>query len=218
LVNEKITQCHLGRFLVNQDFGFDGAFKVVEEDDECIDFRISIPKAVTLNFPAWKEIQAVVQSIALFTEFVRPAYTKGVDSLKKTEKRQLLSLFVVAEHERSLYAVAGDYSDILCDWLEDVASKQEMENIAKAMEQTYSYIWDRPPGYGTFLAYLQGEGELSLQCPSNCVVYTRMPSMDKGGVEFDSSEVCHPAEVLVLLSGLSVLYEQAGRESYGSSY
>ena len=181
----------------------------------CTELIIPIPKAVTIHTPAWKPIREAVQSIALFTELARSAYMNNEAS--NLEKRQLISLYVVANHEHGKYAIGGDYSPLLCNWLEDIATKGDMDNIVRAMEQTYSYIWDRPR-CGTFLAYPQEEGGLVLRCPSYCVVYPRSLRLKDRGIEFDSSEVMHEAEVLVLLSGLSVLCEEAGREIYGSSF
>jgi hypothetical protein len=153
----------------------------------------------------------------LFTELVRSFYKESIFSFGK---RQLVSLYVVADYDRGLYAIAGDYSSTLCDWLNDMASKNDLEKIVWAMEHTYSYIWDRkmPTSYGTFLAYLHEGGCLTIQCPSHCIVCPRSSRVKHRGVEFDSSEVCNVGEVLVLLSGLSVLCEIAGRDIYGSSY
>lgn len=216
VVDEKVKQFGFQSFSgFDGDFGFDNAFQREKEQGGFVEYVIPIPKISTIDGSPWKSIHATVQSIALFTELALRVY--GVNQPTRMEKKQLLALYVVADYEHGKYAVAGDYSSALCDWLESIASKSDIDNIAKAMEQTYSYIWDRP-GYGFFSTRFQEEGCLILQCPSHCVVYSRSSRLKNGGVEFDSSEVCHGAEVLVLLSGLSVLCEEAGREIYGSSF
>lgn len=213
-VAEKIKQFDFQSFSgFDENFGFDGAFQKNEERQEDIEYIIPIPKASKIHVPSWKSIHAVVQSIALFTELARSSYREG----GFREKKQLISLYVVANHERGLYAIAGDYSPTFCDWLNDIASRDDFENAERAMEQTYSYIWNRPRS-GIFQVYPHEEGGLTLQCPSHCVVYPRSSRVGHRGVEFDSSEVRHGAEVLVPLSGLFALCEIAGRDIYGSSY
>lgn len=215
-VDKKVKRYGFGRFSdFDGNFGFDDAFQRVSEQRGCVKFHVSIPKAVTIHDPLWKQIQAAVQSIAMFTELARHAY--GDDEATKLEKRQLISLYVIAEHDRGVYGVAGDYSHALCNYLDNMVQKDDLENIERAMEQTYSYIWGRPR-CGPFLAYLHEGGCLTLQCPSNCVVAPRSMRLKNRGVEFDSTEVVHGAEVLVLLSGISALCQMAGREIYGSSF
>ncbi|MFZ2390733.1 MAG: hypothetical protein WAW15_02870 [Minisyncoccales bacterium] len=216
VIDEKVKQFEFQSFSgFDGNFGFDDAFQRKKEQGGFVEYIVPIPKISSIDGPPWKSIHAAVQSIALFTELARQAYR--INPPTRMEKKQLLTLYVVANHERGLYAVAGDCSSTLCDWLESIASKGDIDNIAKAMEQTYSYIWDRFR-CGTFLARLQDEGCLFLQCPSHCVVYPRSSRLKNGGVEFDSSEVRHGAEVLVLLSGLFTLCETAERDIYGSSY
>lgn len=216
VVDEKVKQFEFQSFSdLNGDFGFNNAFQRKEEQGGFVEYVVPIPKITTIDGPPWNSVHATVQSIALFTELARQVYR--VNPPTRMEKKQLLALYVVADRKRDLYAVGGDYSSAVCDWLENIASRNELDMIAKAMEQTYSYIWDRSR-CGSFLAYLHEGGYLTIQCPSHCVVYPRSSRLKNGGVEFDSSEVCHGAEVLVLLSGLSALYEMVGRDTYGSSY
>jgi hypothetical protein len=216
MVDKKVKQFGFESFSGTEgNFGFDDAFQRKEGEWGFVEFVIPIPKASSIHVPSWKPIHAAVQSIALFTELARYAY--GKNQATRMDKKQLLFLYVVADHDRGLYSVAGDYSSTICDWMENVASKDEIDNIAEAMRQTYSYIYDRSSS-GNFSAYLREEGYLTLQCPQHCVVYPRSSRLKHGGVEFDSSEVMNGGEVLILLSGLSVLCEEAGREIYGSSY
>jgi hypothetical protein len=216
LVAEKVKQFEFQSFsgFDNGNFGFDDAFQKKKERSEDIEFIIPIPKALSIHSPSWKRIHATIQSISLFTEIVRSFYRP---SLFSSGKRQLISLFVVANHERGLYAVAGDYSSTLCDWLDDIASNDDLKNVERAMEQTYSYLWNRPR-CGSFQAYLHEGGCLTLQCPSHCIVYPRSSRQKHRGLEFDSSEMRHEVEALIILSGLFALCEIAGRDIYGSSY
>ncbi|MFA5208543.1 MAG: hypothetical protein WC428_07925 [Candidatus Paceibacterota bacterium] len=216
LVAEKVKQFEFQSFsgFGDGNFGFDGAFQKKKERSEDIEFIIPIPQALSAHSPAWKPVHAAVQSISLFTELVRSFYRP---SLFSSGKRQLISLFVVANHERGLYAVAGDYSSTLCDWLDNIASNDDLKNTARAMEQTYSYLWNRPR-CGNFLAYLHEGGCLTVQCPSHCIVSPRSLRQKNRGVEFDTSEMRHEVEALVILSGLFALCETAGRDIYGSSY
>ena len=219
VIDEKVEQFGFQSFSgFDGDFGFNNAFQKKKEQGDFVEYIVPIPKITSIDGPPWKPVHATVQSIALFTELVRRAYR--VNPPTRMEKKQLLALYVVADCKRDLYAVGGDYSSILCDWLDGIVSKNDLEKIVWAMEHAYSYIWDRktPTSYGAFLAYLHEGGCPTIQCPSYCVVYPRSSRLKNGGVEFDSSEVRHGAEVLVLLSGLSVLYETAGRDIYGSSY
>ena len=216
VVDEKVEQFGFQSFSgFDSDFGFNNAFQKKKEQGDFVEYVVPIPKITSIDGPPWKPIHAAVQSIALFTELVRRAYR--VNPPTRMEKKQLLALYVVADRKRDLYAVAGDYSSVLCDWLDDIASRDDLKNIERAMEQAYSYIWDKSR-CGSFQAYLHEGGCLTIQCPSYCVVCPRSSRLKNGGVEFDSSEVRHGAEILVLLSGLSVLYETAGRDIYGSSY
>ncbi|MFA5087314.1 MAG: hypothetical protein WC470_03380 [Candidatus Paceibacterota bacterium] len=215
LINEKIEQCHLGSFLANQGFGFDGAFKITKEDSKNIEFRIPLPKAISENVSSWKRIQAIVQTMVLFTHFVRPAYRQGLDPLGRS---QLLSLYVVADYQNNRYGIGGDYSVELCDWLENKADNSDLDNIKRAMEQTYSYIYGRPYQGGNFLTYLTEDGCLFLECPTDCVTYAKPHRTKITGREYDSSGFCHPGEILVTLSGLFALYDIAGKAIYGSSY
>ncbi|MFZ3057760.1 MAG: hypothetical protein WA092_01810 [Minisyncoccales bacterium] len=216
VVDEKVEQFGFQSFSgFDGDFGFNGAFQKKEEQGGFVEYIVPIPKITSIDGPPWKPVHAAVQSIALFTELARQVY--GVNQPTRMEKKQLLALYVVADRKRDLYAVGGDYSSTICDWLDNIASRDNLDRVAKAMEQTYFYIWDRFR-CGSFLAYLHEGGYLTIQCPSHCVVYPRSSRLKSGGVEFDSSEVCHGAEILVLLSGLSALYEMVGRDIYGSSY
>jgi hypothetical protein len=216
VIDEKVKQFGFQGFSgFDGDFGFNNAFQRKKEQGDFVEYIVPIPKITSIDGPPWNSVHAAVQSIALFTELVRQVYR--VNQPTRMEKKQLLALYVVADRKRELYAVAGDYSSTICDWLDNIASRDDLKNVEGAMKQTYSYIWDRFR-CGSFLAYLQEGGYLTIQCPSYCVVYPRSSRLKSGGVEFDSSEVRHGAEVLVLLSGLSALYETAGRDIYSSSY
>lgn len=206
VVNGLMDQCRFVKFSdFSGNFGFDDAFLLQDERSKEVRFLVPIPKISQVTEGSWIALRRTVMSLAFFTDMARYACREKTSS----PKSQLLAFLILIDEKEGRISIGGDYSPSLCSWLNDGISRQDLESIAGAMQQTYYHIWDGKM-HGRFDAYINAEGQLRLECPCDGAIYVF--SSHRNYMEFSSSPILNISILMTLLAGLAAVNGVARRE------
>jgi len=206
VVKGLMTQYRFSKFSdFSGNFGFDDAFLRQGKRNKEVKFLVPIPKVSQVTEEAWMALRRTAMSFAFFTDMARYAYRGKTSSTKS----QLLALFVSIDEKGGRISIGGDYSPALCGWFKDGISRHDLESIEGAMQQTYYHIWDGKM-HGSFDAYIDTEGRLTLKCPCDGEIYVL--SSHRNYMEFSSGQIPNIPILMTLLAGLATVNGIARRE------